>query len=297
MLSEVPFKDLYDEVNLKKLKNRDLTILSLINLNENLGNKQIHKLLFLTFVEGKILLPFKFVKKDHGPFSLEIRDSLINLQDKGLIVEIPEKVGDYTQKTKELTEEGKEFIKSNKKAVDEIEKEIYQILFQHQTERGLTESANYLENYCYEKYLLKPSDKTEEEWLTIVRAKIKDIHTIINSREKELENIKGIEESKMILILSSFDYIKNILEILESNPKIDQVVRGVLIKTSQEYLDLWGELFILEKSGEKTNKMMEILFRNRLLFKFLNEVSKEYGILESVFSEEGEIEDRGYSPY
>lgn len=294
MFSQISFNELYEEAELIYFNDKKLSLFALLSMGQNLGKKQIHKLLFLSFAEGKILLPFRFKKWPHGPFSVEIKDTLQELQTEKLVNEIPEQVFTKTKSTQMLSDEGKKFLEENKDKIENILKELSSTVLNYEEVKGQIQGANSLERYCYKTYFLKPDNKSDEDWEVFIRSKLSDIKLIITARENELNITEDIEETKKVLILSSLDYIGGLIEVLESSNGMDQVIRGVLIKNSQDYLDNWGEIFSLAKNNDASNldKIRALLLENRKLFKFINESAKEYGIFESIFSGGNEVETR-----
>ena len=277
MLSNISFNDFYNEFNLRSIENKKLFLLALLDLNKSFGTTQIHKLSFLSFAEGRLIIPFKFTKWPHGPFSDELRNELDSLESEGLIEKNCEQVINFSKDTRKMSDKGREFIKLYKSELDKIKEELKETISNHD------EGAVSLERYCYEKYLLKPDNKRNEEWDAFIKNKIKDILLILDVRSKEVENFEEIEEQKISLILTSFDYVSEILEKLFSSNGVDEVIKGVLVKNIEEYIDKWGEILRLAQKSASIEEIRTKLFEIRKIFRFINESAKTYGVFESIF--------------
>lgn len=285
MLSNISFNDFYEEVKLDSSSDKNLSLIALLNFNKDLGKTQIQKLLFLAFAEGKVILPFKFKKHNYGPFSQEIEDTIVELRTDGFLNKNIErvKVIDKEKEVPILSETGKTFLKKNQDKIKAIMEKLEPILLKYEDENGKIQTARSLERYCYETYFLKLEDKSEEEHQITLNQKIKNLIIVLKSMEEEVNSIKEVEEVKKILILSSLDYIKNLLGNIHS-PHVDQVIKGVLIKNCQDYIENWGEILTVSKSKkDSTQKISSLLLENRRLFRFINEISKEYEVFDSVF--------------
>ena len=277
MLSNISFNDFYNEFNLDSIKDKKLFLLALLDSNKGFGTTQIHKLSFLSFAEGKIIIPFKFTKWPHGPFSEELRDELNSLESDGLIEKNCEQVINYSKDTRTLSNKGREFISLHKLEFDKIKEEIKETISNHD------EGAISLERYCYEKYMLKPDNKKSEEWDAFIKNKIKDILFILDVRSREVENFEDIEEQKRSLILTSLDYVSEILEKLFSSNGVDEVIKGVLVKNIGEYIDKWGEILRLAQKPASLEEIKTKLLEIRKIFSFISESARTYGVFESIF--------------
>ena len=277
MLSNISFNDFYKEFNLKSIEDKRLFLLALLDSNKGFGTTQIHKLSFLSFAEGRLMIPFKFTKWPHGPFSEELRDELGSLEEEGLIDKNCEQVINYSKDTRAISIKGREFINLHKEDLEKIKKELKETLSNHD------EGAKSLERYCYEKYFLKPDNKRNEEWDAFIKNKIKDILFILDVRTREVENFEEMEEQKRSLILTSFDYVSEILEKLFSSNGVDEVIKGVLVKNIEEYIDKWGEILRLAQKPSSIEEVKTKLFEIRKIFRFINESARTYGVFESIF--------------
>src|SRR3989344_925980 len=171
----------------------------------------------------------------------------------------------------------------NKQKVNQIKKLIEGTLKEHD------EGAISLEKYCYDNFFLKPKNKTEEEWTASIKQKIEDLRTLLESRKKEISSFEEIEDSKRAIILSSFDYMDSLLQKIFSMKDIDQVVQGVILKNTEEYINLWGEVLRLAKD-DSTDKIKLLLFKIREIFRFVNEVASKYCVFESIFNSQEKSE-------
>jgi len=277
MLSNISFNDFYKEFNLKSIEDKKLFLLALLDSNKGFGTTQIHKLSFLSFAEGRLMIPFKFTKWPHGPFSEELRDELGSLEEEGLIDKNCEQVINYSKDTRTISIKGREFINLHKEDLERIKKELKETLSNHD------EGAKSLKRYCYEKYFLKPDNKKNEEWDAFIKNKIKDILFILDVRTREVENFEELEEQKRSLILTSFDYVSEILEKLFSSNEIDEVIKGVLVENIEEYIDKWGEILRLAQKPSSIEEIKTKLFEIRKIFRFINESARTYGVFESIF--------------
>lgn len=275
-LVKIPFADFYEEVKLTLIDDKESLILALLNFKK-LSKTQIHKLIFLTFADGKIFIPFKFTKNQNGPFSEELNTSLEKLKHKNLIsLTKPEKVKDYDKRCWILTEQGKTVLKENSSVIEKIKANIADVLSDHD------EGASSLKRYCYKTYFLKPKEKTDAEWDVVIKNKIEDLRLLLEERKKEIESFEDLEEIKKTIILTSFDYIENLLQRLLSY-NIDQVIRGVLIKNIEDYIDLWGCFLQFINKKTPLEQIETTLSDVRNVFQFINLSAESYGVFESVF--------------
>lgn len=277
VLSQIPFGNFYDEIELGLIQDRGLFILALLDSKKNIGTTQIHKLSFLVFVEGKIMVPFKFAKWPHGPFSNELKETLEKFEKERIIKRKRTKIFSFDKNSTSISEKGEKILKKRDKEIKEIKKFIEKIIKNHD------EGAISLERYCYNNYFLRPEREDKEKWSESIKNKIKDLLLILNSRIKEVRDIEELEEEKRAIILTSFNYIENLFQKLFSSRNIDEVVKGVLIKSMEEYLKMWGELLSLIKKPIKTKEINKLLLGIRVNFKFINEVAERYGVFESIF--------------
>jgi len=277
VLSQIPFGNFYDEIELGLIQDRGLFILALLDSKKNIGTTQIHKLSFLVFVEGKIMVPFKFAKWPHGPFSNELKETLEKFEKERIIKRKRTKIFSFDKNSTSISEKGGKILKKRYKEIKEIKKFIEKIIKNHD------EGAISLERYCYNNYFLRPEREDKEKWSESIKNKIKDLLLILNSRIKEVRDIEELEEEKRAIILTSFNYIENLFQKLFSSGNIDEVVKGVLIKSMEEYLKMWGELLSLIKKPIKTKEINKLLLGIRVNFKFINEVAERYGVFESIF--------------
>lgn len=277
VLSQIPFGNFYDEIELGLIQDRGLFILALLDSKKNLGTTQIHKLSFLVFVEGKIMVPFKFAKWPHGPFSNELKEMLEKFEKERIIKRKRTKIFSFDKNSTSISEKGEKILKKRDKEIKEIKKFIEKIIKNHD------EGAISLERYCYDNYFLRPEREDKEKWSESIKNKIKDLLLILNSRIKEVRDIEELEEEKRAIILTSFNYIENLFQKLFSSGNIDEVVKGVLIKSMEEYLKMWGELLSLIKKPTKTKEINKLLLGIRVNFRFINEVAERYGVFESIF--------------
>ena len=69
MLSQISFNDFSEEFKLQNIDDKNLTILTLLSEKNKIGSTQVHKLMFLTFAEKRIMLPFNFSKWVRNPLN------------------------------------------------------------------------------------------------------------------------------------------------------------------------------------------------------------------------------------
>lgn len=281
MLSSVPFEEFSKEAVLESIDDPNLTVFALLNHRNRLGSTQIHKLIFLAFAEGRILMPFSFAKWSYGPYSEGLQTSLMQLQKQNLVKMNKEKVIDHDKNSWVISPEGQKVVELNKQKIVQIEKLIERTLKEHD------EGAISLEKYCYDNFFLKPEGKTGEDWKASIKQKIEDLRVLLESRKKEIESIDEIEDTKKSIILSSFDYMDSLLQKIFSLKDIDQVIQGVLLKNLEEYINLWGEVLRLAKD-DSTEQMKLNLYKIREIFRFVNEVAYRYSVFESVFNSQEE---------
>lgn len=283
MLSQISFNDFSEEFKLQNIDDKNLTILTLLSEKNKIGSTQVHKLMFLTFAEKRIMLPFNFSKWPHGPYSENLQSSLLQLKKDNLIDVAKEKVITFDKDSWTISTEGQKLMDENKQKVAHIKKLIEGTLKDHD------EGAISLEKYCYDKFFLKPKNKTEEEWKASIKQKIEDLRTLLESRKKEIDSFEEIEDTKRAIILSSFDYIDSLLQKIFSSKDIDQVIQGILLNNTEEYINIWGEVLRLAKD-DSTDKIKLLLLQIREIFRFINEVSSKYCVFESIFNSQEKSE-------
>lgn len=276
MLSKFSFNDFFSEYNLKTIDNKDLFLVALLSFKK-LNTTQIHKLSFLTFVEEKIIIPFEFIKMPHGPFSKGMGDLLKDFSERGLVTMNEEVHHDWKEDVWTLSESGQKLISANKSEVEEIKKKLEKIMEAY----GINAMA--LERYCYNNYLLKFANEKPQDYEARIKTNIDNLQIILTNRIRDLGKIEDIDEPCRVAILACFDYIDNLLKLLFANIEIDQVIRGVLIKKAESYINIWGEILRLVDEGRDESKIRSLLKDSKELFNFINLSSKKYGVFESVF--------------
>jgi len=276
MLSNFSFNDFFSEYNLKTIDNKDLFLAALLSFKK-LNTTQIHKLSFLTFAEEKIIIPFEFIKMPHGPFSKDMGELLKDFSKRGLITMNEETHRDWKENIWELSDSGQMLVSTNKLKIDKIKKELEKIIEAY----GVNAAA--LERYCYNNYLLKSANEKPQDYEARIKTNIDNLQIILTNRIRDLENIEDIDEPCRVAILACFDYIDNLLKVLFSNVGIDQVIRGVLIKKAENYINVWGEIIRLANDNGEKAKIKDLLRDSKELFNFINLSSKSYGVFESVF--------------
>jgi len=281
MLSNISFEEFYKEEPLPMFNDKKAFLMALLSYSNEFGSKQIHKLLFLSFVEGMVLLPFKFSKWQNGPFSEEARDVLSQLETDQFIENIPEKVFDFNKHKRILMSKGLDYLTENKERIAEIKKVINSVIEEYE-EDGKIQSANYLERYCYNNFYLN-SGKSQEEWNLFIKNKISDLLNLLETRSTTIKGLDDLDEDKSEAILASFDYIDNLLRKILIDTEMDAVVKGVLLKKMEEFINKWGEILQLSESSCSEIELKKLLLEIRIIFKFINEVSIRYGIFESVY--------------
>ncbi|MFA7707857.1 MAG: hypothetical protein WCX73_02825 [Candidatus Pacearchaeota archaeon] len=277
MLSSFSFDDFFSEYNLKTIEDKDLFLASLLSF-KNFNSTQIHKLSFLTFAEDKVIIPFEFIKMPHGPFSEDIKDLLNDFSERGLVTLNKEDHGTWEEKKWNLSSKGQQLLLINKDKVDEIKKKLKKIIEVY----GIS-GAKALERFCYSNYLLKYANEKPKDYEARIQTSICDLQIILANRINDLGKIEEIDESSREVILACLDYIENLLNTLLSNEQIDQVIRGILIKKTENYINIWGEIICLANGNENEPKIKDLLKEAKELFNFINTSSKNYGIFESVF--------------
>ncbi len=276
MLSEISFKDFVKEENLACFDNKKNVAIGLLGITNGIGKKQLQKLMFLSSIEKNIVLPFKFEKHIYGPYSEELEKAVNILESEKLVEFSKEIIYNVQQDTRKLTEKGKESLENPE--VQKFIKVIKEIISNY-GENGNFPSAKSLENTCYTEFYLTKDEN--DEWRNSIKSKIKDALSLLEDRVQIIKKKNELEE-KQDLILMAFDYIKNLLnEILEKN--IDQVIKGVLIKKSEEYIDKWGEIILLDEEKKTKEKFNKILLEEKKLFKFINNWAISNNVYDSVF--------------
>jgi len=277
MLSEFSFNDFFSKYNLKTIDNKELFLAALLSF-KNLNTTQIHKLAFLTFAEEKIIIPFEFIKMPHGPFSKDIRDLLIDFSDRKLISMNKEVHNNWEENIWVLSEGGQKLIEENKSEIEEIKKKLNKIIETYDVR------AKALEKYCYSNYLLKYANEQPQNYEARVKTGIDNLQILLTNRIRDLKNVEDIDESSKTVVLACFDYVSNLLEPL-SNKEIDPVIRGVLIKKTEDYINTWGEILRLIGNKDNELKVKDLLKTSKELFNFINVSSERYGVFESVFED------------
>ncbi len=275
MLSGFSFNDFFSEYNLKTIEDKDLFLVALLSF-KNLNTTQIHKLAFLTFAEEKTIIPFEFIKMPHGPFSNNIKNLLTNFSERKLITLDKKVHNNWEENIWILSEDGQKLIEENKSKVEEIKKKLNKIIDEYDVK------AKALEKYCYNNYLLKYADEKPQDYEARIKTNIDNLQTLLANRVRDFGNVEDIDESSKTAVLACFDYISNLLKSL-LNKEIDQVIRGVLIKKVENYINTWGEILRLIGSNENEPKVRCLLKDSKELFNFINVSSEKYGIFESVF--------------
>lgn len=276
MLSKFLFNEFFSEYNLKTIDNKDLFLAALLSF-KNLNTTQIHKLSFLTFAEEKTIIPFEFIKMPHGPFSKDMGDLLKDFSKRGLVT-VDEKIHhNWQENIWTLSPDGQKLISSNKEEIGEIKKKLEKIMNTY----GV--NARALEKYCYSHYLLESINEKSQDYEARIKTNIDNLQIILTNRIRDLGQIEDVDEPCRIVILACFDYIYNLLKVLFANVEIDQVIRGVLIKKIEDYINIWGEILRLVNEGGDEFKIRGLLKDSKELFKFINLSSKNYGVFESVF--------------
>lgn len=276
MLSNFSFNDFFSEYNLKTIDNKDLFLAALLSF-KNLNSTQIHKLSFLTFAEENIIIPFEFIKMPHGPFSPDLKTLMDDFYKRKLINMSEESHPDWKENIWSLSDSGQELISANHNKIEEIKKKLTKIIEEYDVK------ATALERYCYNNYFLNSNKEKMHEWETKIKTNIDNLRMILASRIRDLEKIGDIDESSKAAVLACFDYIDALLKFLFSNPEVDQVIRGVLIKKAEGYINIWGEILRLVNEGGDESKIRCLLNNSKELFNFINLCSKKYGVFESVF--------------
>lgn len=275
MLSDFSFNDFFSEYNLKVIKDKDLFLAALLSF-KNLNTTQIHKLSFLTFAEEKTIIPFEFIKMPHGPFSKDMGDLLQDFSKRGLVTMEEKDHAEWKEDIWTLSPQGQDFVSNNKEQIGEIKKKLDNIIDAYSI------GAKALERFCYNNYLLKSTKEKPEDYEIRIKTTIDDLQTILNNRIRDLNLVEDIDESSKTAVLACFDYIHNLLKFL-SNKEVDSVIRGVLIKKAEDYINLWGEILRLISNNENSTNVKNLLKNTRELFNFINVSSKEYKVFESVF--------------
>ena len=115
MLSNISFNEFSEEAKLQSLEDKNLTILTLLSEKNKIGSTQVHKLMFLTFAEKRVMLPFDFAKWPHGPYSENLQSSLLQLKKDNLIDVAKEKVITFDKDSWTISTEGQKLMDENKK--------------------------------------------------------------------------------------------------------------------------------------------------------------------------------------
>ncbi len=287
ILSDISFEDFSKEVEPLKFNNKKDVVLGLLNSYNGLNAKQEQKLVFLSMVENNIIFPFNFKKNQYGPYSQDLEIVTKELNDEKIVnIKIKSFTGEngktYNPEERSLTKIGKNI---TSKDIVKLSKIFSDVISKYEKGNELSNAAG-LESHCYETYYLTKEET--EEWRNSVKSKIYDVLSLLENRLQTIEEKKDLEE-KGDLILMAFDYMKNLLnEILDK--KIDQVVRGVLIKKAEEYIEKWGEILLLDKSEGTMEEFNKILSEEKKLFKFINNWAAFNNVCDSIF--EFELEEK-----
>lgn len=278
MLSDVSFENFVKEEELQSFGDKEGVAIGLLGLTKGLGKKQLQKLMFLSSIEKNIILPFKFEKNLYGPYSKELEETINTLEQKNIIEFSKDTVFTIPQDTRKLTKEGEKNLESSEAKI--FSNFIKEIISNYEgEEKGVFPYARILEKICYDEFYLT-KDETDE-WRALVKSKTNDILSLLNDRYKIIEERDELEE-KQDLILMSFNYIKSLLsEIINKN--IDQVVKGVLIKKSEEYVEKWGEILLLDKEDITKEDFNKILSEEKIIFKYINKWAFSNKVFDSIF--------------
>lgn len=287
MLSDISFEDFSREEELLEFDNKRNVVLGLLKSYNGLSAKQEQKLIFLSMVEDNIIFPFNFKKNHYGPYSQDLEKVTRELDNEKIIsIETKSFIGQngkpYNLKERNLTETGKSITNDDVIKLSEI---FSDIISRYKEDNELSNAAG-LESHCYKTYYL--TKKETDEWKNSIKSKIYDILSLLEDRVQIIEKKEELEE-KGDLILMAFDYMKNLLNKILSK-EIDQVVRGVLIKKSEEYVEKWGEILLLEKENTTKREFNKILSEEKKLFKFINNWAAFNDVCDSVFEFEFEEE-------
>lgn len=277
MLSEVSFEDFVKEEKIKHFVNKEDITIGLLGLTKGLGKKQLQKLLFLSAVKNNIILPFKFEKHIYGPYSADLEETINTLKEKNIVEFSKDNVFTIPQDTRKLTKDGMQLLENPK--IQIFSNSIKDTISNYEEGNGIFPYAKILEDYCYKTFHL--TKKETDEWKNSVKSKIQDILSLLEDRFQIIEKKDELEE-KQDLILMAFDYIKNLLNRI-SNKEIDQVIKGVLIEKSEEYVEKWGEIILLDKDGKRKEEFNKILSEEKRLFKFINAWAASNNVYDSVF--------------
>lgn len=281
MLSEISFEDFSRDEDIGIFDDRESVMVGLLGLTNGVGKKQLQKLMFLSSVANNIILPFRFEKHFYGPFSRDIEETVGLLKEKGLVEFSSEPVYTALRETRKLTEEGRRVFSGGMQLFSDSVKEL---VSSYSEDDGVV-YAKVLEKVCYDEFYLVKDEN--DEWRNSVRSKVQDILSLLSDR---VEAVSRMElDERQSLILMAFDYMKNLLNRLLDG-EMDQVVRGVLIKKSEEYVEKWGEIMLLDREKGSRDEFNKILSDEKRIFKFVNGWASFYGVCDSVFDFEFEKE-------
>lgn len=272
--SAVPFAEFSADPKLSSIDSKDAAVASLLNLaQKKLGTTAIQKLLFLTFAEKKIIIPFSFRKYHYGPYSKQINNHLHHMTKQSLLSAKKEQ-NYYTQKSYSLTSAGKQVAILR----EPIRKSMQDILAKYGQD-----TAVLLEEYCYEAYRLKPKGQSTDSWETSTVADLEQLLQRDNQLLSFFSTYEDIDENKQLFITTSFDYVRSLLEQLKTQVhSLDNVLLGVLAHSCEEFISYWEEIRVALR--KKQDLIPHLLKKANLEFKFLNVVAEKEGVHESVFS-------------
>ncbi len=278
MLSNISFEDFVREEELQSFNDKESVAIGLLGLTKGLGKKQLQKLMFLSSTENNIILPFKFEKNLYGPYSKELEETINILEQKNIIEFSKDTVFTIPQETRKLTKEGEKSLENPETKI--FSNFIKEIISNYEGEKkGVFPYGKILEKTCYDKFYLTKNET--EEWKNSIKSKIQDILSLLKDRTQIIEKKEELEE-KQDLILMAFDYMKNLLnKILEKD--VDQVVKGVLIRKTEEYVDKWGEIILLDQEKKTKEEFNKILSEEKIIFKFINKWAFSNNVCDSVF--------------
>lgn len=272
-------EEFFEEKKLSKIDDRELFILTLAQLKKGLGLVDAYKYSFLAFAENHLLVPLKFIKYHYGPFSREMNHEINALKEEGLLKIEKERVIDFYKKEIKLTPKGERKIKENSRKIKQISDKLKKTI-----EVYSDYTATALVRHCYDDFLLRKKGNNISSWETQRKSEISQLRMLNGVLINYFDNLE-IDENKKILICTSLDYTNKLLDDSLLN-QIDEVISGTILRNIRVYLENWNQISILLKEEENCEvKVRNLLKENQKIFSFLNELSEEYNIKESVFSE------------
>lgn len=222
------FNELFDKEEIMSFDSQEAIISTLLSRFDVLNSTQIHKILFLSSVEGEVNIPFTFKKHNYGPFSDEISSLLDTLKENNEINEKSEiKTNFYGSTYPENT------ISLNKENV-EINTEFDKLL--EEMFNLLNNRATYLKDKCYEEYYLKYASELDQIYNKRIEMEIENLKEELSILNESIELSISLNDKDKFDILTNLDYLNEILS--KNLLELEMVARGIILNKINEFIDL-----------------------------------------------------------